>query len=168
MAHLDPGAAGIPPLGVAPPVAGGAPVVAPVAEPGIPPVAVAASRTYREYYLERGNVPTPDRVAGYLAGYSFTDAGGAGVPTPANLRDLTVTLSDRQSMARVRLVFGAGSRWEERSDYRSPGYPYRPQRFSRSSVGGYLGMSSSPVSIPLSKVPSTEFRLVERRFAYPR
>jgi hypothetical protein len=57
-------------------------------------------RTYQEYYLECGNILQPERVAGYqyLAGYRYTDAGGAGVSMPTTLRDLTVTLSDRQTM----------------------------------------------------------------------
>lgn len=45
-------------------------------------------------------------MGGYLAGYRFTDAGGAGVPTPAMLRDQTVALSDRQPMAFLALMPG--------------------------------------------------------------
>ena len=53
-------------------------------------------RSYREIYSDAASNPTLARTAGYLSGYRFSDvAGGAGVPTPAALRDQTTTLSDR-------------------------------------------------------------------------
>ena len=161
MAHLDPGAAGIPLLGVAPPVAGGAPVVAPVAGPGIPPVTVAAARTYRESFFERGNVPTPDRVAGYLAGYRFTDA--SGVPTPAILRDQTVTLSDRQSMAFLCLVPGVDGRSEVTSIvHRVVRYMDNPGDDPSGFHDRVLGLLGDvlPYQYPVVEVPSTAFHLV--------
>lgn len=54
-------------------------------------------RTYRELYADAANNPPPDRIAGYLAGYCF--AGDGDIPTPAQLRDQTVSLSDCQAMA---------------------------------------------------------------------
>ena len=79
-----------------------------MAEPGIAPLpGGAAARTYHEYYRgERGHIPLPDRIGGYLAGYSFADGGGGVVPMPASLRDQTVTLSDRQPMTFLCLVPG--------------------------------------------------------------
>ena len=71
-----------------------------------PPAAAPAPRTYRELYSDVSNGPAVDRIGGYLAGYRFTDGGGAGVPTPVALRDQTVTLSDRQSMSFLALVPG--------------------------------------------------------------
>lgn len=65
------------------------------AAPPPPPVAADPLKTYRELYSDANYNPTPDRVAGYLAGYRF--AGDGEIPTPAQLRDQTVALSDRQS-----------------------------------------------------------------------
>ena len=59
--------------------------------PGIPPQAgylvvaqagivlfqaVTIARTYQEYFRERGHIPLPNRIGGYLAGYCFADGGG--------------------------------------------------------------------------------------------
>jgi hypothetical protein len=50
--------------------AGGAARGAPAAPAG---GRAPGARTYREYYGDkRGNIPPPDRGAGYLAGYRFT------------------------------------------------------------------------------------------------
>ena len=57
------------------------------AEAAVPP------RTYRELYADAANNPTPERLKGYLAGYRFACEGD--IPTPAQLRDQTVALSDR-------------------------------------------------------------------------
>ena len=59
--------------------------------------AAPAPRSYCEHYSDAANNPAaPDRTAGYLSGYQFTDEGGSGVPMPAVLRDQTTTaLSDR-------------------------------------------------------------------------
>lgn len=62
-------------------------------------------RTYREcWFADASNNPTPARVEGYLAGYRF--AGDGDIPTPAQLRDQTVTLSDRRNMAFLCLAAG--------------------------------------------------------------
>ena len=89
------------------------------AVPPVPPAAPAAAaippvapRTYRELYSDAAKNPPLDRTAGYLAGYRFTDEGGPGVPTPASLRDQTVTLSDRQPMAFLALAIGQDEAFE--------------------------------------------------------
>ena len=72
----------------------------------------AAPHTYRELYSDAANNPPPDRTARYLSGYRFADPGGDGVPTPAGLRDQTITLSDRQHMAFLALVRGQDETYE--------------------------------------------------------
>ena len=79
-----------------PPAAGAAPF--PPGPPAPVPPPIVAS-TYREYYSDRSHSPPPDRIAGFLAGYRFADVANGVIPTPANLVDPTVTLSDRQPMA---------------------------------------------------------------------
>ena len=69
------------------PIPAGAPGGGPEPPPA-PPAAPAAPmrpRTYRELFTDEENGPAPGRLAEYLAGYRFD--GGAGVPTPATLRD---------------------------------------------------------------------------------
>lgn len=91
MAQLvDPHAIAGPPLG---------PGDLPAAREGVAP------RTYRELYSDATNNPPEARTAAYLAGYRFTDPGGA-VPTPAALKDQTIALSDRQPMAFLALITG--------------------------------------------------------------
>lgn len=68
------------------------------------PDRVSAPRTYRELYAEAANNPPRDRTAGYLAGYRFSGEGV--IPTPTQLRDQTVTLSDRQPMAFLCMING--------------------------------------------------------------
>ena len=68
----------------------------PRAEPG--PLPEVPAVTYREYNSDARNGPAPDRVRHFLGGYHFNDIGGGGVPTPAALRDQTVTLSDFLSL----------------------------------------------------------------------
>ena len=84
--------------------------------PGAPPapafVAPAPRTSYRELYSDAASNPAPDRTAGYLAGYCFTDAEGGAIPTPANLRDQTIALSDRQPMAFLALVTGQDGQYE--------------------------------------------------------
>lgn len=67
--------------------------------------APARPSTYRELLADEANGPAPGRLADYLSGYRF-DGGGAAIPTPATLRDQTVTLSDCQPMAFLALVQG--------------------------------------------------------------
>jgi hypothetical protein len=89
-------------------LAGGPPAV----EEARIPVAPVQPRTYRELYADAANHPTPDRTAGFLAGYRFTDPTGGAIPTPAALRDQTVALSDRQPIALLALVTGVGGTHE--------------------------------------------------------
>ena len=77
--------------------------------PPMPPAVLAAPppRTYyREHYSDTADKnPMMERTAGYLAGYRFTDAGGAGVPTPAALHDQTT------------LLLGGGTRYRPHGRY---------------------------------------------------
>ncbi|KAI2501865.1 hypothetical protein MHU86_12630 [Fragilaria crotonensis] len=155
MAQLNLGAAGIQ-LGPG----GGVPL-----GPGLPLPAAGhglEARTYQEYYLERGNVPPPERVAAYLAGYRFTDVGGAGVPAPIALRDLTVTLSDRQSMAFLCLIPGVDGLGEVSIIHRFVRYMDNlgddPTGFN-DRVFGLLG-DLLPYQYPVVEVPNTSFHLV--------
>jgi hypothetical protein len=85
---------------------------APPAAPAGAAIPPATPRSYRELYSDAANNPPVDRTAGYLAGYRFNDEGGVGVPTPASLRDQTVTLSDRQPMAFLALAIGQDEAYE--------------------------------------------------------
>jgi hypothetical protein len=60
-----------PPMAAAPP--------GPAIPEPVEAVAAAPPRTYRELYGDAANNPAPERTAAYLAGYCFTDVGGAGV-----------------------------------------------------------------------------------------
>lgn len=133
-----------------------------MAAPGIVPHAGPAARTYREYYLERGHVPPPERVAGYLAGYRFTEAGGVGVPTPAVLRDQTVTLSDRQSMAFLCLVTGVDGTGEVAIIHRFVRYMDNPGDDPTGFHDRVLGLLGDvlPHQFPVVEVPNTAFHLV--------
>jgi hypothetical protein len=80
----------------------------PAADAAAPPHPFGAAEslppTYRELYADAANNPEPERVAGYLGGYRF--AGEGDIPTPAQLRDQSVALSDRQPMAFLCLSNG--------------------------------------------------------------
>ena len=79
---------------------------APAAVPPPPPAGVAAPpRSYREWwYADAASNTSAARIEGYLAGYRF--AGEGDIPAPAQLRDQTVALSDRQPMAFLVLFAG--------------------------------------------------------------
>lgn len=163
MAHPVPGAVGPRPLvGAGPPAVPAVPPAAPAIEPGGFPAAGPTARTYREYYLERGNVPPADRVAGYLAGYRFTDAGGAGVPTPAALRDQTVTLSDRQSLAFLCLVPGVDGLGEVMIVHRIVRYMDNPGDDPSGFNDRVLGLLGDvlPYQYPVVEVPNSALYLV--------
>lgn len=87
---------------------------APLGAPAAPLAAIGppVPRTYRELYTDVANNPPPERTARYPSGYRFTDLGGEGVPTPATLRNQTVTLSDRLPMAFLALVLGQDDTYE--------------------------------------------------------
>jgi hypothetical protein len=155
MAHHAPGAPGGAPPGAA--HGGGA------APPGAPPlggalpVATPAPRTYRELYNDASNSPAPNQLANYMQGYRF-DAGG---PAPAMLRDQTVVLSDRQPMAFLCLVTGAGGTPEVSIMHRLMRYmdmPGEPASGFHDRVIGLLG-DIMPHQYPAIDVPGTTFHL---------
>ena len=161
MAHPVLDAAGLLPVGAAPPAVP-IPPVAPAVNPGVPPAAGPTACTYREYYLERGNVPPVDCVAGYLAGYRFTDVGGAGVPTPAILRDQTVTLSDRQSLAFLCMVLGVDGRGEVTIVHRIARYMDNPGDDPSGFNDRVLGLLGDvlPYQYPVVEIPNSALYLV--------
>ncbi len=62
-----------------------------------------ALRTYRKQYADAAKNPTPDLTGGYLVGY-YRFAGDGDIPTPAQLRNHTVAMSDCQPVAFLCLV----------------------------------------------------------------
>lgn len=97
---------------------------------------------------------------GYLGGYRF--AGEGDIPTPAQLRDQTVALSDRQPMAFLCLVNGPDGTPEVTILHRilrfmdSPGDD--PSGF-HDRVLGLMG-DIMPHQYPAVEVPGTTFHLV--------
>lgn len=146
MAHpLDlPAAAGGPP-----------PPVAPAADFAPTP----APRTYRELYSDAANNPPLARTAGFLAGYRFT---GAGVPTPAALRDQTIALSDRQPLAFLALVVGQDGALEVTILHRVLRYMDAPGDDPTGLHDRVLGLAGDimPHQYPTVEIPSTAFHLV--------
>ena len=138
------------------------PPAALAAVPPPPPPEVAASppRTYREWYADAAYNPAPDRILGYLNGYRF--AGDGDIPTPAQLRDQTVALSDRRPMAFLCLVNGPDGTPEVSILHRvlrfmdSPGDD--PSGF-HDRVLGLLG-DIMPHQYPAVEVPGSTFHLV--------
>lgn len=148
MAHpVIPAAADLPPPPLAPPV---------IALPTPPP------RTYRELYVDAANNPAPERTAGYLYGYRFTDPTGGGIPTPATLKDQTITLSDRQPMAFLALVTGLNGRCKVVILHRMLKYMDlpgdEPSGFHDQVVG--LAGDILPHQYPAVEVPGSAFHLV--------
>ena len=138
------------------------PLVAPGADPPPPPPDVARSPplTYREWYADAAHNPSPERVAGYLGGYRF--AGERDIPTPAQLRDQTVALSERQPMAFLCLTNGPDGTPEVAIIHRilrfvdTPGDD--PSGF-HDRVLGLLG-DIMPHQYPTVEVPGSIFHLV--------
>ena len=165
MAQPNPGVAtGAPPPKV--PVPGnlaGLEVPAAQQDGAQPQVAGQAPRNYREYYLTLGNAPPLERVAGFLAGYRFTDGGGGAVPTPATLRDQTVALEDRQPMPFLCMVPGDGGTGEVMIVHRFVRYldtPCGDPTGFNDQVLGLLG-DILPNQYPVVAIPNTVFHLVE-------
>lgn len=127
-----------------------------------PPLAAPAPRTYRELYSDASNGPALDRLGGYLAGYRFTDGGGAGVPTPVALRDQTVTLSDRQPMSFLALVPGHEGAPEIAILHRVLRYMDMPGDDPSGYHDHVLGLLGDilPHQYPVVEVPNTTFHLV--------
>lgn len=127
---------------------------------GVVPAAGACN--YREYYSERGHSPPPERIAGYLAGYRFLDGGGGIVPTPAALRDQTVTLSDRQPMTFLCLITGADGTGEVSILHRFVRYMDTPGDDPTGYNDKVLGLLGDilPHQYPVVEIPNNAFHLV--------
>jgi hypothetical protein len=151
----------------------GVPGVAPEA-PGAPPVPVAPAgvfrpRTYRELLSDAVNGPAAGRVAEYLFGYRFVDGGAGAVPAPANLRDQTVHLSDRQPMNFLVLVTGPGNTLEVTVLHRFMRYmdlPGEPASGFHDQVIGLQG-DIMPHQYPAVDVPNSVFHLVQAPVRVP-
>lgn len=131
-----------------PPLAGGGLIVQP-------------PRTYREWYSDVANNPRQDRLAGYLHGYRFTEPGGGVVPTPANLLDQTVTLSDRQPMAFLALITGQDGALEVVILHRLLRYMDAPGDDPTGLQNRVFGLMGDilPRQYPTVEVPNTAFHL---------
>ena len=119
-------------------------------------------RTYRELYASAANNPTPERTARYLAGYRFTDPGAGGVPTPAVLRDQTISLSDRQPVAFLALVMGQDGGYEIVILHRLIRYMDLPGDDPSGYHDRLLGLVGDilPHQYPTVEIPATAFHLV--------
>jgi hypothetical protein len=157
------------PPGAVPPVAPHVTAVPGAAAAGPPVAAVPGGalprtepRTYRELYSDDSYNPAPERIAGYLAGYRFTDLGGGGVPTPAALRDQTIALSDRQSMAFLALTVGQDNAHEVVVVHRLLRYMDAPGDDPSGLHDRVLGLQGDilPHQYPVVEVPGTAFHLV--------
>ena len=126
-------------------------------------------RSYRELYSDMANNPPLERTAGYLAGYRFTDVNGAGVPTPANLRDQTTTLSDRQPMAFLALVTGQDGAYEVVVVHRMLRYMDAPGDDPTGLHDRVLGLMGDilPHQYPTIEVTGTAFHLVGNAVRVP-
>jgi hypothetical protein len=110
-----------------------------------------------------------ERTAGCLAGYRFKDTGGAGVPTPANLRDQTTALSDRQPMAFLALVVGQNGAYEVTVVHRMLRYMDAPGDDPTGLHDRVLGLMGDilPHQYPTVEVPGTAFHLVGNAVRVP-
>jgi hypothetical protein len=136
----------------------------PVGPAVVAPIVTTPPRTYRELYSDASNNPAPDRTARFMAGYRFTDPGGAagGVPTPATLRDQTVTLSDRQPMAFMALRTGQDGRYEVVIVHRMMRYLDLPGDDESGFNDRVLGLVGDilPHQYPTVEVPGSAFHLI--------
>ena len=140
-----------------PPAAGAAPPGGDPLGPGAPPAVAPLPRCYRELLSDEANSPSQERLANYMQGYRFD-----GGPTPAALRDQTVHMSDRQPMAFLCLVTGAGGVNEVGVLHRLMRYmdmPGEPESGYHDQVLGLLG-DIMPHQYPAVEVPGTMFHLV--------
>ena len=143
---------------MAQPAAAAAAGIADVGAP--PPVARPLPRTYRELYADAANNPAPERVMGYLAGYRF--AGDGEIPTPAQLRDQTVTLSDNQAIAFLCLVTGQDDAPEVTVVHRLLKFVDSPGDEASGFSDRVLGLLGDilPHQYPVVEVTGTSFHLV--------
>ena len=142
---------------------GGVPPEAPAAllPPLVAPV-IALPKNYREMFSDAVHSPAPDRTREYLQGYRFTDGGWGPLPTPAALRDQTVTLCDRRPMAFLCLVDGVDGNLEVAVVHRLMKYMDMPGEVEpgyHDRVIGLLG-DIMPHQYPTVEIPSTAFHLV--------
>ena len=142
------------------------------AEPAVAaPVVTTPPRTYRKLYSDASNNPAPDRTARFMAGYRFTDPGGAagGVPTPAILRDQTVTLSDRQPMAFLALRTGPDGRYEVAIVHQMMRYLDLPGDKDSGFNDRVLGLVGDilPHQYPAVEVPGSAFHLIGNAVRVP-
>lgn len=154
------------PAGDAIPAAAVAPGLAPPMAEMVP----SKPRSYRELYSDATNNPLPERTAGFLSGYRFTEAaGGAGVPTPAYLRDQMVTLSDRQPLAFLALVLGQDGTYEVTVIHRMLRYLDAPGDDPSGLHDRVLGLRGDilPHQYPTVEVPGTAFHLVGNAVRVP-
>ena len=148
MAHQEPGvaaaAAGLP--------AGGA---------NAPPEANAATpRSYQALYADAARNPAPERTAGFLAGFRF--AGEGDIPTPVQLRDQAVALSDRQPMAFLCLVNGPDGTPEVSIVHRLLRYVDTPGGDATGFNDRVIGLLGDilPHQYPTVEVPNSTFHLI--------
>ena len=138
------------------------PPAADAAAPPPPPAEVAAEppRNYRELYANARNNPAPERLEGYLAGYRF--AGEGDIPTPAQLRDQTVALSDRQPMAFLCLASGPNGFPEVAIVHRLLRFVDAPGDEASGYHDHVLGLMGDimPHQYPAVEVPGTAFHLI--------
>ena len=118
--------------------------------------------TYREYYLEQSRFPPANRVAAYLASYRYTDACGAGFPTPAALRDQTVALSNRHPLAFLYLTPGVDGTNKVAIVHRFIRYVDAPGEEATGFNERVLGLLGDllPHQYPAVEIPGTAFHLV--------
>jgi hypothetical protein len=147
------------------PLAGVPPEAAPAA-PVPPAAAPIRASTYREWYSNAANGPTPERVANYLFGYRFD---GGGVPAPAILRDQSVTLSDRQPLPFLCLIPGPGDTREVAVVHRLMRYMDLPGEEASGYHDRVLGLLGDIMShqLPAVEVPGTCFHLVNSAVRVP-
>lgn len=115
--------------------------------------------SYRE--LLEANSPAPLMSADYLQGYRYD--GGGGIPTPAALRDQTVTLSDHQPLPFLCLVQGPLGTPEVAIVHRLMRYMDMPGEEDSGFHDKVLGLLGDimPHQYPATiEVPSTAFHLV--------
>jgi hypothetical protein len=143
------------------------PAVPPAAIPA--PIALTAPTTYRQLFADATRDAVFDRPGEYLAGYRFTDAGGA-VPVPATLRDQTSLLCDRQPMAFLCLTaHHDGVSTEVRILHRFMRYlelPGEPATGFHDHVLGFVG-DIRPNQYPVVEVPGSIFHLASTQVRVP-
>ena len=153
MAHLPPPAAGIPPPAGVPPVVAAPPL--PVAAP-----LITAVTTYRQLLSDQTRDAVHGQPGAYLAGYRF-EGGVQPVPAPAILRNQTVQMCDRQSMAFLCLVPRLDGTAEVRILHRFMRYLELPGEIATGFHDRTLGLLGDVRSnqVPVVNVPANILHL---------